>query len=129
MSIDMSGVECLDAALWYERSTLEALAVALSVPPDGDDVLAPLLRERRMARLLTSVETAALNAQLDELPHTSGMADAIGAGWACVLEEHDAELRRLVERVDAAAASESRLSQTRPLERSPLESASGEQAR
>lgn len=127
-SRDASGLECLDAALWYERSTLEALLAALSGRPGTDDVLEPLVRERRMARLLSSVETAALTAQLGLLPQSPDLAIVIGGGWAGVLSEHDAALKRLAEQVDAAAASSRPLNAMSPIECSPLESASGEQA-
>lgn len=127
-SRDASSVECLDAALWYERSTLEALLAALSGPPGTDDELPPLLQERRMAGLLSSIETAALTAQLGLLPQSPDLATVIGGGWAGVLSEHDAALQRLAEQVDAAAASPRRPNAKPPLECSPLESASGEQA-
>jgi len=122
-STDESGVECLDAALWYERSTLEALVAAMSIPPGCDDRLEPLIRERRMARLLSSVEMAALTAALGPAPD---LATAIGGGWAGVLREHDAALQRLAEQVESAAA---RLSPLPTAERSRLENASSEQAR
>jgi hypothetical protein len=116
-------VECLDAALWYERSTLEALVAAMSIPPRRDDRLEPLIRARRMARLLSSVEMAALTAALGPAPD---LATAIGGGWAGVLREHDAALQRLTEQVDYAAA---RLSPLPRAERSRLENASSQQAR
>jgi hypothetical protein len=103
---DGPGVDCLDAALWHERSTLEALVTALtgSAGEDGDDV-ARLLRERRMARLLSSVETAALAAEHGLPPSSPDLMAAMGGGWGTVLYEHEAALQRLVAEVDAAAGS------------------------
>ncbi len=122
-----AGVECLDAALWYERSTLEALVAALS-GQSGSDVLEPLLRERRMARLLSSIETAALTANLGLLPHASDLGAALGGGWAGVLNEHDAALQRLVDQADAAASPARPLSPVTSLDCSQLDNASAEQA-
>jgi hypothetical protein len=102
---------------------LEALVAAMSIPPGRDDRLELLIRERRMARLLSSVEMAALTAALGPAPD---LATAIGGGWAGVLREHDAALQRLAEQVDSAAA---RLSPLPAAERPQLENASSQQAR
>lgn len=127
-SNNASRIDCLHAALWYERSRLEALAAALSGPPGSDDVLTSLRRERGMARLLSSVETAALAAELGPLPQSCDQATVLGGGWASVMDERDVASRRLVEQVDAVAASTHQSSETPSLDCSPLDNASEEQA-
>ncbi len=82
-----------------------------------------------MAGLLSSVEAAAVGAPLGLLNPSPHLATVIGGGWAGVLSEHDAVLRRLTEQVEAAAAASSGQLNLTPLpDCSPLDNASGEQA-